>query len=373
MPGKQTRPLIPFLDLKALNAAHREELLQAVARVVDSGWYVLGREVEAFEAAYAAFCGSAHCIGVGNGLEALTLILRAYKELGILRAGDEVVAPANTYIASLLAITENDLVPVLVEPNPRTYGIDDRAIDAALSDRTRGILVVHLYGRVAYSERLRQIAARHHLLVVEDCAQSCGAAWSGIRCGSLGDAAGHSFFPTKNLGALGDAGAVTTRDGRLAQVVRSLRNYGSIKKYQNEYKGINSRLDEIQAALLGVKLRYVEEENRRRREIARFYTDHIRNPRLALPEFLDDDSHVWHLFVIRTDQRDEFQSHLARHGIETLIHYPIPPHRQAAYREWNERSYALTESIHQTILSLPVDISMNAHQLGTIVQACNDY
>jgi dTDP-4-amino-4,6-dideoxygalactose transaminase len=365
--------LIPFLDLQAINARHRAELLEAVARVVDSGWYVLGREVEAFERDYAAFCGSAHCVGVGNGLEALILIFRAYRELGVLRAGDQVIAPANTYIASLLAISENGLEPVLVEPNARTYGIDDGQIEAALGERTRAIMVVHLYGRVAYSERLRQIAARHGLLVVEDGAQSCGAAWAGLRSGGLGDAAGHSFFPTKNLGALGDAGAVTTNDARLADLVRSLRNYGSVVKYRNDYKGINSRLDELQAAVLGVKLRHVEEENRRRRAIARYYGEHIRNPKLDLPEPVDDGSHVWHLYVVRTELRDAFQRHLTQHGVETLIHYPIPPHRQTAYREWGDRRYPLTERIHESILSLPLDISMSGERLAAVVDACNAY
>jgi dTDP-4-amino-4,6-dideoxygalactose transaminase len=365
--------LIPFLNLKAINAQHHDELLQAFTRVLESGWYILGREVEAFEAAFAGFCGSRHCVGVGNGLDALTLIFRAYREMGVLAAGDEVAAPANTYIASLLAITENGLTPVLVEPDPATYGIDDRLVESALSERTKAILVVHLYGRVAYSEPLREIAARRRLLVVEDCAQSCGAALAGVRAGNLGHAAGHSFFPTKNLGALGDAGAVTTNDQRLARLVKSLRNYGSSAKYENEYKGVNSRLDELQAAILAVKLRYLDEENRRRRGIAKYYMDHIRQPKLVLPQFVADESHVWHLFVVRTEQRAAFQRHLASRGIETLIHYPTPPHRQAAYREWSGRSYPLTEEIHESALSLPLDISMSPGQLEAVVVACNEF
>jgi dTDP-4-amino-4,6-dideoxygalactose transaminase len=365
--------LIPFLDLRAINARYREELLGALTRVVDSGWYVLGAEVEAFERQYAAFCGAAHCIGVGNGLEALTLIWRAYQELGRLRAGDQVIAPANTYIASLLAISETGLEPVLVEPDTRSFGIDSGAIEAVLGERTRAILVVHLYGRIAYDERLRRLAADRGLLLIEDGAQSCGASWSDRRSGSLGDAGAHSFFPSKNLGALGDAGAVTTDDPQLAAVVRSLRNYGSAVKYHNDYKGKNSRLDELQAAVLGVKLRHVDEENRRRIEMARFYDQAIRNPRISLPEFVGDGSHVWHLYVVRCAERDALQRHLAERGIETLIHYPVPPHRQPAYREWRDLSYPITEDIHRTVISLPLDISMSPESLARVAAACNEF
>jgi dTDP-4-amino-4,6-dideoxygalactose transaminase len=365
--------LVPFLDLKAINARHRDELLQVVTRVLDSGWYILGREVEAFETAFAAYCGSRHCVGVGCGLDALTLIFRAYRELGVLQPGDEVVVPANTYIASILAITENGLTPILVEPDLATYGIDERLVDAAVGERTRALLVVHLYGRIALSGGLREIADRHGLIVVEDGAQSCGAALAGVRSGNLGDAAGHSFFPTKNLGALGDAGAVTTSDPRLERMVRSLRNYGSLRKYENEHQGINSRLDELQAAILTVKLKHLDEENRQRRSIARYYADHIRNPKLVLPELVADESHAWHLFVVRTDDRDAFQRHLARGGIETLIHYPIPAHRQAAYRQWSRFRLPITERIHQSVLSLPLDLSMSGEQMTAVVAACNDY
>lgn len=365
--------MVPFLDLRAINARRRAEILAAVTRVLDSGWYVLGPEVEAFEAAFAAYCGTRHCVGVGNGLDALTLILRACLETGRLRAGDEVLVPANTYIASILAISENGLTPVLVEPDPRTFGIAEPGLAAALSERSRAVMTVHLYGRVAWSEALRRIVAQRGLLVVEDCAQSCGAAWQGRRCGSLGAAAGHSFYPTKTLGALGDAGAVTTDDDELAAVVRSLRNYGSVVKYKNDRRGRNSRLDEIQAAILGVKLKYLDEDNRRRREIARHYSERIDNPRLRLPEFVADDSHVWHLFVVRAADRDELRRHLERRGIETLVHYPIAPHRQAAYREWNGRRYPTTEAIHDEVLSLPLDLSMTGEQLEAVVAACNDY
>ena len=365
--------MIPFLDLRAVNARHRDELMAAAARVIESGWYVLGPEVEAFERAYAAYCGSRHCVGVGNGLEALTLILRAYKQLGVLREGNQVIAPANTYIASLLAISENGLEPVLVEPDPATCGINQGAIEAAIGEGTRAVMVVHLYGRIAYGERLQRLAADRRLLVIEDGAQSCGAAWRGHRSGNLGDAAGHSFFPTKTLGALGDGGAVTTNDDALASVVRSLRHYGSSVKYHNDYKGTNSRLDELQAAFLGVKLRYLDDENRRRREIARFYDGAIHNPRLALPEFVDDGSHVWHLYVVRCEERDALQRHLVQRGVETLIHYPIPPHQQPAYREWNDRRYPLTEHLHRTVLSLPLDVSMSAERMAAVAAACNDF
>lgn len=364
---------IPFLDLQAINAARRAELIEAVTRVIDSGRYVLGREVEAFEGEFARFCGSACCIGVGNGLDALTLILRAYRELGVLQAGDEVLAPANTYVASLLAISENELVPVLVEPDLATYNLDDRLLEAAIGERTKAVMIVHLYGRVAYSEALREIAARHRLKVIEDCAQSCGVVYRGARGGSLGDAAGHSFFPTKNLGALGDAGAVTTDDRELAEVVRQLRNYGSVVKYRNERKGVNSRLDELQAAVLSVKLKYLDAENEERRRRAGYYLENITNPRLILPDPGTDGSHVWHLFVVRADDRRGFQRHLSEHGVETLVHYPIPPHQQAAYREWNGRRYPLTERIHETVVSLPLDLSMSRDRQRRVVDVCNGF
>lgn len=365
--------MIPFYNLQAINRSRREELAAAMTRVLDSGWYILGKEVEAFEREFAAYCGSQHCIGVANGLDALCLIFRGYLELGVLQPGDEVLVPANTYIASILSISENRLVPVLVEPDLDTYNLDFERLEEAITARTRAVLIVHLYGRVAYSEKLRELARRHRLKVVEDCAQSCGVAWAGIRGGNLGDAAGHSFFPTKNLGALGDAGAVTTSDRELVEVVRRLRNYGSIVKYVNEYQGVNSRLDELQAAVLGVKLKYLAADNAKRREIARYYTANIVNRKLTLPQFLDDDSHVWHQFVVRVERRDAFRVHLRESGIETYIHYPIPPHQQAAYREWNARRYPVTEQIHETIVSLPVDISMPKPEIDAVVAACNAF
>jgi dTDP-4-amino-4,6-dideoxygalactose transaminase len=365
--------MIPFLDLRSINALHRDELMEAIGRVVDSGRYVLGREVETFERELASFCGTRHCIGVGNCLEALVMILRAYRELGVLAAGDEVVVPANTYIATILAITESGLVPVLVEPDPETYNIDDRLVEPVINERTKAILIVHLYGRIAYTPRLGEISRRHGLKLVEDCAQSCGAVLDGRRAGSLGDAAGHSFYPAKNLGAMGDGGAVTTDDPELAGVIRQLRNYGSSLKYVNDLKGMNSRLDEIQAAVLSVKLRYLDEENRRRRAIADYYIQRIANPKLSLPARAPDGAHVWHLFVVRVERRDEFREHLLAHGIESHVHYPIPPHRQKALRELAGESYPITDRIHETVVSLPLDISLSDERLQAIVEACNHY
>ena len=368
--------MIPFLDLQAITQRHRDELLAAITRVVDSGWFILGREVEAFEAAFAAYCGSRFALGVGNGLDALTLILRAYTELGVLTPGDEVLVPANTYIASILAVTATGYTPVLVEPDSETFGIDDHLLEGAITPRTRALLTVHLYGRLAYSERLRDVARRHGLKVIEDCAQSAGAAWQGIRGGNLGDAAGHSFFPTKNLGGLGDGGAVTTNDESLIEVVRHLRNYGSRAKYRNDYKGINSRLDEIQAAVLSVKLRYLDAENTTRRAIANEYVTRIINPKIHLPAFVEGDrqhEHVWHLFVVRVADRERFQQHLAARGIETAVHYPIAPHHQRAYKEWRDQTLPITEAIHATAVSLPLDISMSCERIEAVVHACNEY
>jgi dTDP-4-amino-4,6-dideoxygalactose transaminase len=365
--------MIPFLNLKAVNAAHRAEILEAIARVVDSGWYILGAEVRAFEKQFAGHCGVPHAIGVGNGLDALTLIFRAYLELGQLAEDDEVIVPANTYIASILAVSANRLRPVLVEPNPRTYNLDSAKIEAQITPRTRALLVVHLYGQIGYDERMQQVARDHGLKIIEDAAQAHGALYCGRRAGSLGDAAGFSFYPGKNLGALGDAGAVTTADPALAEVVRALANYGSRVKYENLHRGVNSRLDELQAAVLGVKLKYLDEENERRRQIADYYLANISNPELLLPSAVSRESHVWHLFVVRTTLRDAFQRHLRDRGIGTVIHYPTAPHRQPAYREWNGRVYPLTEAIHETVLSLPVDITMTAEDLQAVVDACNSF
>ncbi len=363
----------PFLDLGAINARDRAELIDAFSRVLDSGWYVLGKEVEAFEREYADYCGTRHCVGVGNGLEALELILRAWLELGALKPGDEVIVPANTYIATLLAITENHLTPVLVEPDLATYNLDAARIEAHVGPRTRAILPVHLYGQTADMSAINAVARKHGMKVIEDCAQAHGARHGGVRAGALGDAAGHSFFPSKNLGALGDAGAVTTHDDALADALRALRNYGSHRKYENIYQGVNRRLDELQAALLRAKLLRIDTDNQWRREIAGRYMREIRHAEITLPVIGTHNEPVWHVFVVRAKARDALQAHLQSQGVGTLIHYPIPPHRQAAYREWNTRSYPVTEQIHREVLSLPISPVMTETQVTAVVAACNTW
>ncbi|MCD6061884.1 MAG: hypothetical protein K0S16_2195, partial [Moraxellaceae bacterium] len=324
------------------------------------------------------YCGARHCIGVANGLDALTLTLRAWKELGKLREGDEVIVPANTYIASVLAVTENRLVPVLVEPDEATYTLCPQRVEAAITPRTRALLPVHLYGRLAPMPALLDVAARHGLLVLEDSAQSHGARLDGRRSGAWGHASGFSFYPGKNLGAIGDAGAITTSDDELAQTLRALRNYGSHEKYRNLFQGVNSRLDEIQAAMLGVKLRHLDHEIARRRAIARRYLQDIRPSglRLPLPPGTDAsavDSHVWHLFVVRSPQRDALQRHLTAQGVQTLIHYPIPPHAQQAYRALNGLSLPVTELIHREVLSLPMDPTLDDNEICRVIDACNSF
>lgn len=363
--------MIPFLDLKAINARERDALIAAFTRVLDSGWYVLGGEVQAFEREYAQFCGTPHAVGVGNGLDALTLTLRAYRELGRLGPGDEVVVPANTYIATILAISENGLVPVLVEPDLASYNLDAALIAPALTARTRAIMPVHLYGQTADMTAINAVAREHGLVVIEDSAQAHGARHGGIRAGALGDASGHSFFPSKNFGALGDAGAVTTGDAALAEVLRALRNYGSHEKYVNDRQGVNSRLDELQAALLRVKLLRVDEDNRRRRALAQRYLEGIRHPAITLPVVAAGNEAVWHVFVVRVPDRARLQQHLQQQGIGTLIHYPIPPHRQQAYAAWNSRSYPVTERIHAEVLSLPISPVMSDADADRVIAACN--
>ena len=361
---------VPFLDLLAINARDRAALIAAFTRVVDSGWYVLGKEVEAFEREYAAYCGTKHCVGVGNGLEALVLILRAWLELGAMQLGDEVIVPANTYIATILAITENGLTPVLVEPDA-TCNLDAALIEQHVSPRTRAILPVHLYGQTADMSAINAVARKHGLKVIEDCAQAHGALHAGVRAGALGDAAGHSFFPSKNLGALGDAGAVTTNDDALANALRALRNYGSHRKYENLYKGVNSRLDELQAALLRVKLPRIDADNQRRCDIATQYLREIHHAQITLPVVGANNAPVWHVFVVRSAAREVLQKHLHECGIATLIHYPLPPHQQAAYREWHDRSYPITEAIHREVLSLPISPVMDDGQVRAVIAACN--
>jgi dTDP-4-amino-4,6-dideoxygalactose transaminase len=363
--------MIPFLDLGGINARDREELLAAFARVLDSGWYVLGAEVAAFEQEYARYCDVEHAVGVGNGLEALTLILRAWRELGHVAAGDEVIVPANTYIATILAVSENALTPVLVEPELATFNLDASLIERHVTPRTRAILPVHLYGQTADMTAINAVAARHGLRVIEDCAQAHGARHANAAAGSLGHAAGHSFFPSKNLGALGDAGAVTTNDGKLAEVIRALRNYGSQRKYENRYQGVNSRLDELQAALLRVKLRRLDADNERRRAIAGRYRSEITHPGIILPGVGASNEPVWHVFVVRAIARDEQQRHLAERGIDTLIHYPIPPHQQQAYAGWRGHSHPVTERIHAEVLSLPLSPVMAEAEVSAVIEACN--
>jgi dTDP-4-amino-4,6-dideoxygalactose transaminase len=365
--------VIPFLDLKKLNAQYRDELIEACTRVIDSGWYILGKEVEEFEKEFANYCGTKYAIGVGNGLDALTLILRAYKELGILSDGDEVIVPANTYIATILAITNNNLIPVLVEPDIDTYLIDPDKIEENITSKTKAIMVVHLYGQTCEMDKINEIAKKYNLKVIEDSAQSHGAYYKDKRSGNLADASGFSFYPGKNLGALGDAGAITTNDDQLAEVLKALRNYGSRKKYENIYKGVNSRLDEIQAAILRVKLKYLDEEIERRRKIARFYLENIKNNNIILPKVREDSNHVWHLFVIRTEKRDKLQKYLLDKGIHTLIHYPIPPHKQIAYKEWNDRSYPITEKISREVLSLPISGVLTLEEAEKVIEAINEF
>lgn len=370
--------MIKFLDLQKINAQYAAELKQVAAEVIDSGWYLLGERVKQFETSLAHYIGVKHAIGVANGLDALRLILKAYIELGVMKEGDEVIVPANTYIATILAITDNRLKPVLVEPDINTYNLDISLVEQHITKRTRAIMVVHLYGRVCWSDELEKIAKKYSLKIIEDNAQAIGAEWNGKKTGSIGDAAGFSFYPGKNLGALGDSGAVTTNDDTLAEVVRATANYGSKVKYQNEYQGLNSRLDEIQAAFLDVKLKYLDAENQHRREIAQFYCENINNPSIALPissnpksVICNLKSHVWHLFTIRISNRDKLQKYLTENGIQTLIHYPIPPHKQMAYKDWNEIRFPITEKIHCEVLSLPISSIITEQSVELIISVLN--
>jgi dTDP-4-amino-4,6-dideoxygalactose transaminase len=362
---------VSFLNLKKINNQYQQELYEACKRVIDSGWYISGQEVEAFESAFAEYCNVEHCVGVGNGLDALTLTLRAWKEQGKLTEGDEVIVPANTYIASILAITENRLTPVLVEPDIQTYNIDPARIEEAITSKTKAILPVHLYGQIADMPAIMDIAEKYDLLVLEDSAQAHGASINGQMAGNWGDASGFSFYPGKNLGALGDAGAVTTDDEELAQTIRVISNYGSHKKYENIYQGVNSRLDEMQAAMLRVKLRYLDEDITKRRDVAKLYLDGINNPSIQLPVWAEYEQHVFHLFVIQTKQRDKLQSFLSEHDIETLIHYPVPPHQQKAYHEWSDQSLPITEKMHNMVLSLPMGPTIDDREINFIVETLN--
>lgn len=376
--------MIKFLDLQSINNQYLEELKAAVNRVMESGWYISGSECQFFENSYAQFCGTKHCIGVANGLDALTLIIRAYKEMGIMTDGDEVIVPANTYIATILAITENNLTPILVEPDLRTYNIDPFLIESKISSRTKAIMLVHLYGQCAMHPEIQRIATKYELKIIEDSAQAHGSEYYDcfekkvFKTGNIGDAAGHSFYPGKNLGALGDGGAVTTNDDKLASTLRIIANYGSNVKYINNIKGVNSRLDEVQAAILSVKLKYLNIENSRRREIAYYYCNNIINSKITLPVEQSDIqaianrlSHVWHLFVVRVNDRENFQQSLLKQGVQTLIHYPTPPHKQLAYKEWNQFEFPITEQIHREIISLPLYPTLSNNMIELIVNAVN--
>lgn len=365
--------MIKFLDLQKITAKYADEIHEAVNRVVDGGWYLQGKENEKFEADYADYIGTKYAIGCANGLDALIWIFRAYLEIGVMQPGDEVIVPANTYIASILAITENGLKPVLVEPSIDTYQIDDSKIEEVITERTKAILVVHLYGQCAYTDKIGELCTKYKLKLVEDNAQAHGCKFNGKHTGALGDAAGHSFYPGKNLGALGDGGAVTTNDEELARVVRALANYGSQKKYVFKYCGRNSRLDEIQAAILDVKLKHLDEDIAIRKQVAKYYIENITNPNIITPVVKDWAAHVFHLFPIRAKKRDELQKYLADNGVQTVIHYPIPPHKQECYKEWNELSFPITEQIHDEELSLPMSPVMKDSEVRNVVEELNKW
>jgi dTDP-4-amino-4,6-dideoxygalactose transaminase len=373
--------MIKFLDLKKINNSYQEQFQQQLKTFLDKGWYVLGNEVKTFEENFANFCGTKHCIGVGNGLDALVLIFKAYIQLGKMQKGDEVIVPANTYIASILAIKEADLVPVLVEPRVETYNLNPALIQEKITPKTKAILAVHLYGQLAEMELINKIAKQNNLVVIEDAAQAHGAIAnsnseipnSKKKAGNLANAAGFSFYPSKNLGALGDAGAITTNDDELAKVLFSLRNYGSEKKYHNDFIGVNSRLDELQAAFLNIKLPNLDAENEVRRKIAKRYLTEIKNPKIVLPNWEFTNNHVFHLFVIRTQNRDELQEYLLQNEIETMIHYPIAPHKQKAFAEWNSLSFPITELIHNEVLSLPMSPVMTNDEVTKVIEKLNKW
>ena len=366
--------MIKFLDLQKINFQYQNEIEEQLLNTFRSGWYLLGNHVKTFENNLAAYLGVQNCIGVANGLDALRLILRAYMELGFIEKGDEIIVPANTYIASVLAITDNELVPVFVEPDIETYNIDITKIEEKITPKTKAIMIVHLYGRVVYSEELKALAQKCNLKIIEDNAQTIGAQWKKIKTGALGDAAGFSFYPGKNLGALGDAGAVSTNDTVLADTIRALANYGSNQKYVNTYKGLNSRLDEIQASVLNVKLRYIDTENDRRKEVANQYCTEIKNTKIVLPNIQEDiNEQVWHLFVIRAANRNELQEYLLAKGIETLIHYPIPPHKQKCYADFNHLYFPITEKIHDEVLSIPISPIITNEEVQKVISALNSY
>lgn len=371
--------MIKFLDLKRVSELYQPEISNAIERVVQSGWYLLGTELKKFESEYAEFIGTKHCIGVANGLDALRIILKAYIEMGKMKEGDEIIVPANTYIASILAISDNRLVPVLVEPDIISYNIDHSRIEQKISKKTKGIMAVHLYGQNSITPEMQFLVSKYNLILIEDNAQAHGALYDTKRTGSIGHAAGHSFYPGKNLGALGDAGAVTTSDDELAELIRAIGNYGSKVKYVNQYQGLNSRLDEIQAAVLRVKLQYLERDNQHRRAVAQYYCENIKNEQIILPNkgsihsVIQSKSHVWHLFVIRTKDRDKLQKYLLDNGIQTLIHYPISPHKQKAYEDLESLFLPITEQIQREVLSLPISPILSQEEVQYITSIINSF
>ncbi len=361
--------MIKFLDLYKINERLRKEINGKITQVLDSGWYLLGEETENFEQNFAKYCGVKHCIGVANGLESLNLIIRGYG----FAQGDEIIVPANTYIASILAISENGCTPIFVEPDINTYNINPDLIEKKITSKTKAIMVVHLYGQAVQMQKIWALAQKYNLKIIEDSAQAHGAKYQNKRVGSLGDASGFSFYPGKNLGCVGDGGCVTTNDDELAQKIKALRNYGSHKKYHNVFIGMNSRLDEIQAGILDIKLKFLDEDNQKRKEIAKYYRKNIKNSSIILPNVYAEDAHVWHLFVVRTKQRDNFQKYLLDNEIQTIIHYPIPPHKQECYKLWNNLSYPITEEIHKSVLSLPISPVMSNDEVKKVVEVINEY
>lgn len=361
--------MIKFLDLKKINNRYREEIASRIKDILDKGWYLQGEENENFTKNFANFCGTKFALGVANGLDALNLIIKAYG----FGNGDEIIVPANTYIATILAISENGCIPILVEPDIKTYNINPDSIEEKITSKTKAIMVVHLYGQAVQMEKIWKIAKKYNLKIIEDSAQAHGAIYQENRTGNLGDASGFSFYPGKNLGCIGDGGAVTTNDEELFNKIKAIANYGSDRKYHHIYKGVNSRLDEIQAAVLDVKLNHLDSDNNKRRKISKYYRENIKNSKIILPETYDEKSHVWHIFAVRTQNRDEFQKYLTEKGIQTIIHYPTPPHKQGAYKEWNNLSFPITEEIHNTILSLPISPVMTDSEIEKVVEVVNEF
>ncbi len=364
---------IPFLNLRQQNIQYKDELMKSFESVIDSGWYILGKNVSEFENSLANYIGANYAVGVGNGLDALSLILRGYKELGIIKNGDEIIVPANTYIATILSVIENKLNPIFVEPDVYTYNLDPKKIREAVTTKTKAILTVHLYGQISAINEIKKICEDNKLLLLEDNAQAIGAEYDGVKSGALGDAAAFSFYPGKNLGALGDAGAITTNNTKLAETLKALRNYGSHEKYKNKYIGVNSRLDEVLAALLSTKLKYLDSENNKRRQIANIYLSNIKNEKIILPTLGDHKAHVWHLFVIRCNNQKEFMDYMNKKGIGTMIHYPIPPHKQDALLKYSSLSLPITEEIHTQVVSIPLYPTLNNTEIDYIIETINKF